>query len=252
MKPWLLGLLLLGSIPPIAAKDNKIQAREILDRIDDIWRGQSSHSTFSMEIVSTHWRRKLKMQNYSLGKDYSLIIIEQPKKEKGTATLKIKNDIWNYLPKTDRTIKLPPSMLLAQWMGSHFTNDDLVKDSRMADDYDYDITFEGDRQGRKIYEITLIPKAAAAVVWGKIVVEVEQKELMPLRQVYYDENGNKARQSEFADFKMMDGKLIPCRMTITPVDKPGESTTVITDHIDFDIGITPAFFSLQQIRQQRP
>lgn len=227
-----------------------MNAKEILDRIDDIWRGNSSRAVFTMKIHTRHWDRNLTMQSHSLGKDYSLIVIQLPEKERGTTTLKVKNDIWNYLPKVDRSIKIPPSMLLSAWMGSHFTNDDLVKESRMSEDYTYKVSFEGKRRGEEIYELTLVPKPNAPVVWGKIEVEVRKVDYMPLVELYYDEKGKVARRSTFGDFKMMGGKMIPAQMTIAPESSDQEYTTIITQKIEFDLPIKEDFFSLSRLKSK--
>ena len=107
------------------------------------------------------------MQILSQGTQNALVRIQQPKKEAGTATLKVDNNIWNYLPKVSRTIKIPSSMMMASWMGSHFTNDDLVKDSQLVRDYFLEIAFEGDRDGAPVYEFLLTPRPEAPVVWGE-------------------------------------------------------------------------------------
>jgi hypothetical protein len=228
-----------------------LSAEALLDQIDDLWRGRSSKGQYTMQIQTEHWQRTLTLQTYTLEKDYSLIFIKRPKKEEGTATLKVKNEIWNYLPKVDRVIKIPPSMLNAGWMGSHFTNDDLVKQSRLADDYTAEITYHGPRTGsygnQIIYELTLIPKPSAPVVWGKIIAEVYASNLMPLVEYFYDERGKLARTVRFDGVKVMDGKKIPTRMEIALADKPKEFTIITTDAIDFDIALQETFFSLQRL-----
>ena len=139
-------------------------ARDIMERVDRLLRGDSSHGVATMEVVTEHWERRITMELWSLGTDYSLVRIQAPVKEAGTATLMADDDIWNYLPKVDRTIKVPVSMMAGSWMGSHFTNDDLVKESQIVDDYDIEIAFDGERDGAAVWEFRLTPKADAAVV----------------------------------------------------------------------------------------
>ena len=123
-------------------------AREVMDEVDRLLRGDSSRGVATMEVVTEHWQRSLTMEVWSLGTDHSLVRVTAPAKEAGTATLKVGKDIWNYLPKIDRTIKIPSSMMSGSWMGSHFTNDDLVKDSRLIDGYEIETTFDGERDRR--------------------------------------------------------------------------------------------------------
>ncbi len=226
-------------------------AREIVDRVDRLLRGRSSRGTVSMDVVTKHWSRTMQMRIWSLGTEYALIRLLAPPKDAGTATLKAGEDMWNYLPRVDRTIKLPPSLMGASWMGSHFTNDDIVKESRIIEDYDIEIGYEGERDGVTVWEFVLTPKPEAAVVWGRIEEQIRQDDLMPVWARYYDDRGELARSISFDDFREMGGRLVPCRMVIRPADKPAESTTITYLDLEFDIAIDASFFSLRQLQSDR-
>jgi hypothetical protein len=226
-------------------------AREIVDRVDRMLRGASSRGDFVMEIATEHWTRSLEMRVWSLGTAYALVRVTAPAREAGTATLKVGDEVWNYLPRVDRTIKVPPSLMMGSWMGSHFTNDDLVKESRMVDDYDIAIGYEGDREGVAVWEFVLTPKPTAAVVWGKVVEQVRQADLMPTWARYYDERGNLIRTMTFSDFRTFGGRLVPSVMTVRPADKPGEHTTIRYRELAFDVPLTPGFFSLRNLQSRR-
>jgi hypothetical protein len=204
-----------------------------------------------IDLVTENWERSLTMEVWSLGTEYSLVRVLAPPKETGTATLKAGHDIWNYLPKVDRTIKIPASMMMGSWMGSHFTNDDLVKDSRLVDDYDIAIGFEGARDGVEVWELVLTPRPEAAVVWGRIEYQVRKKDLMPVWARYYDEDGKRARTLVFSEFKTMGGRLVPTVMDMRPEDKPGERTTVRYQKLDFGVSLDASFFSLQNLKRGR-
>ena len=235
---------------PAGGPPQQPDAREIVDRVDRLLRGESSRATVSMQITTRQWSRALDMMIWSKGHDYALVRVTSPAREAGTATLKVKNDIWNYLPRVDRTIRIPPSLMAGAWMGSHFTNDDLVKESRLVDDYDIAPGVAGERDGAKTWEFTLTPKAGIAVVWGKIVLQVRQADLMPLSERYYDETGALVRTVTFSGFKTMGGRLVPSTLTVTPADKPDERTTLVYHELQFDIGLDPAFFSLQNLTRR--
>jgi hypothetical protein len=223
-------------------------ALEIIDHVDRIMRGESSRGVATMEVVTENWERNMSMEVWSLGTDYSLIRITAPKKEEGTATLKADDEIWNYLPRVDRTIKIPASMMMGAWMGSHFTNDDLVKESRLIEDYDIEISYDGDRDGVTVWEVTLVPKPEAAVVWGRIEYEVRQDDMMPTWARYYDEDGALVRTMTFSDYRVMGGRLVPAVMELIPEDKPAERTLVRYTELEFDINIDESFFSLRALR----
>lgn len=245
----LLSLVLLGTRPGFAAIVEDQRAREIVDQVDRLLRGTSSVGTVTMQISTENWQRTLSLRIWSLGTDNALIRVSKPEKEAGTATLKVANNIWHYLPKVNRTIKIPTSMMMASWMGSHFTNDDLVKESRLIRDYVIALSFAGERNGTAVYEFTLMPRADAAVVWGKIVLEVRQADLMPTWQRYEDEDGIVVRELMFSEYKMMGSRFIPTRMVMRPLDKPGEQTEVVYNDLVFDVPISEDTFSLRNLER---
>jgi outer membrane lipoprotein-sorting protein len=225
------------------------RAKDILREIEDMWRGTSSHSVLTMQVITAHYARDIRMEGWSKGKDKTLVRILSPLKEKDTATLKSGNDIYSYLPKTDRTIKLTSGMMMGSWMGSHFTNDDLVKESRMEEDYDPSISFEGERDGRNMIEFTLIPKPDAAVVWGKITAIVLADDYMPVKYLYYDEDMNIARTMTFGKYEMLAGKIRPKVMRVVPSDKPDEYTEIVYEELELDVRIGDEFFSISSLKR---
>ena len=240
---------LLAAAAPAAAQ---IDARELIDRVDRLLRGDSSRGVATMEVVTAHWERQMTMEIWSLGTDYSLVRLRAPQKEAGTATLKAEADIWNYLPKVDRTIKVPASMMGGAWMGSHFTNDDLVKESQLVEDYDVELVFDGENaDGVSVWEIRLTPKPAAAVVWGSIDYQIRQSDDMPLWTKFYDEDGELARTMEHGEFREFDGRTVPGVMDMYPSDKPDERTTIRYDELEFDVDLEPSFFSLRSLQRGR-
>ena len=236
--------------PTFAQDDPRVRAREILRKVDDMWRGTSSHSILSMQVKTAHYTRNMRMEGWSKGKEMTLVKVLSPLKEKGTATLKSENNIYTYLPKTDRTIRLTSGMMMGSWMGSHFTNDDLVKESRMEEDYDPTVTFEGKRDNQDIIEFTLIPKPDAAVVWGKLVLIVLAEDYIPVIEYYYDEDMNIARTMTFSDIKPLGGRRLPAVMHVIPADKPDEFTKLVYETLELNINLKDSFFSISKLRRK--
>jgi hypothetical protein len=243
------GFLLACPPAPLAAQaPSSDQAREIVQHVDDLLRGESSRGRVSMEVVTERWTRSMEMEMWSLGQDYSLVRVLSPSREAGTATLKVDRDIWNYLPRVDRTIKVPGSGMGGSWMGSHFTYDDLVRESSMVDDFEIEVSFEGERDGEAIWEFTLIPLPEAPVVWGRLELEVRREDRMPRVIRYFDDRDELARTMDFSRFRTMGGRLVPTELSMRPEDKPGERTTLLYEELEFDIGLDAGFFSLQRLR----
>jgi hypothetical protein len=236
------------TVTPVVAQPDPV---EIMERVDRLLRGDSSRGVATMEVVTENWEREITMEMWSLGTEFSLVRVQAPAREAGTATLMAEDNIWNYLPKVERTIKIPSSMMGGSWMGSHFTNDDLVRESQLIEDYDIEIAFAGDRDGDDVWEFRLTPKPEAAVIWGHLEFRVQQLDYMPLWSRFYNEDGELVRTMEYSEFTEFAGRLVPAVMDMQPHDKPGERTTIRYEELEFDLDIDESFFSLQRLQRRR-
>lgn len=241
----LLAFSLLLITPSIQAEPT---AEEILNLSDDLYRGASSSGTMTMTVVNEHWQRSLTLAFWSEGTKKSLVRILNPKKEKGTTTLRVQRDVWNYLPKVKRVIKVPGSMMGASWMGSHFTNNDLVRQNRMADDFTATVTFKGKRGDENIYEVTCIPRDDRPIVWGKIIVEARQADALPLKILYFDEDGLLARTLAFSDLQEISKRWVPMKLRITPEDDTGY-TQVTYQQLHYDVSHPADLFTLRSLKR---
>jgi outer membrane lipoprotein-sorting protein len=239
--------LTLLLVPGLASAD-EVTAEQILDNVDDANRGTSSKGTMTMNVKTKRWERSMTMRMWSRGEKHSLVKILEPAKDAGMATLRVEDNIWNYLPKVDRTMKVPASMMSGSWMGSHFSNNDLVKSSRMADDYTWEFTEKPAEDGTGHYVLALTPNPEAPVVWGKVVVTV-RPDLAPVSITYHDEDGELARTMTFEDIRDVDGKLVPFKMKLLPADEPDEFTEVIYGDLAFDIELDDSIFTLAALKR---
>ncbi|MFY0652643.1 MAG: outer membrane lipoprotein-sorting protein [Cyclobacteriaceae bacterium] len=226
-------------------------AEEIIELADKKMRGLSSRSVMKMTVVRPDWQREVTMKGWSLGTEYSLILITGPARDKGQAFLKRKKEMWNWQPTIDRVIKLPPSMMLQSWMGSDFTNDDLVKESSIVHDYTHELEKDTTMMGMIAYKVVLTPKPEAPVVWGKIVSFIDDKEYNQLLVRYYDEDGYLINTLTSYDIKEMGGKIIPTRLEMVPADEPDNKTIIDYESLEFDVDIDDGFFSLQNTKRVR-
>jgi hypothetical protein len=251
--PYYFGLLflLLGmSLVHAETELNVDRVKALLNDVDDLWRGQSSYAVTTMHVKTDHYERTMKMEGWSKGKEKTLFRIMQPLREKGTSTLKSDNHIYTYLPKTDRTIKLTSGMMMGSWMGSHLTNDDLVKEARLEEDYTAEISFEGLREGQNIIEFSLIPRLDAAVVWGKLTLIILADSHIPVVEYYYDEDMVLARTIRFSDIKPLGGRERPAVLTVVPADKPGEYTRFIYEQLSLNVELKDSLFSLSSLKKR--
>lgn len=226
-------------------------ATEIVKKADELMRAKSSYSEMTMTIVKPNWTREMSMKVWALEPDYALIYITSPARDRGTVTLKRKNEVWNWLPSAQKIIKIPPSMMLQSWMGSDFTNDDLVRESSVINDYTHSLLGEEKIQGYDCFKILLTPKPSAGVVWSKIITWITKDSyLQPLTE-YYDEDGKAVKQFVGSDLKLMDGRRIFTHWEMIPLDKPGNKTVMNYSKIQFNIKIDQSFFSEQNMKRVR-
>lgn len=226
-------------------------ASEIIKKVDQKMRGNSSSSNMTMKIVRPDWSREISMKGWSLGNDYSLIMITAPARDQGTAFLKRDKELWNWQPTIDRVVKLPPSMMTQSWMGSDFTNDDLVKESSIVNDYDHFIRGDTTITARDAWKIELIPKEGAPVVWGRILIYVAKVDYIELLIKYYDEDEFLINTMILSDIREMGGRVIPARMDMIPAENPENRTVILYNDIQFDIGISEDYFSIQKMKRIR-
>jgi hypothetical protein len=203
---------------------------KILDNVDRLYRADKSFATVEMRIETPEWKRTLEINVWAMGLEKTFIRILAPSKDKGVATLRIQNEMWNFFPKIDKTMKVPPSMMMGSWMGSDFTNDDLVKESTLLNDYESKLLTNADKEN---YSIELKPKQNTATVWGKIIMVIKKDNSQPVRQEYYDDKGIKLREIVFKDVRKFGNKSIPAIMELTPFNKPGHKTIIEYKQLEF-------------------
>jgi outer membrane lipoprotein-sorting protein len=227
-------------------------ATEIVKKANNKMQGEiTSQSIMTMTIVRPTWERNISFKSWTKGRDYSLALITAPPKEQGQTFLKRGNEMWSWNPTINRLIKLPPSMMSQGWMGSDFSNDDLLKESSIVVDYTHKIIGDTTIEGRDCYKIELIPLENAAVVWGKIIMNISKKEYLEMKNTYYDEDGYLVKTETAFEIKVMDGRLIPSKFELVPADKPGNKTIIKMDEIQFNKPIPDAFFSQQNMKRVR-
>ncbi len=242
----LVGLWALTFGPAVDASEPDVQ--DVIDRLDRLYRSEASYAEVEMAIVTPNWERTLRMQMWTEGMQKTLITILSPKKEKGIATLRIGTEMWNYFPKINKVMKVPPSMMMGLWMGSDFTNDDVVKESSLIRDYECELEDPGRDD---VYRIALTPRQDTPTVWGKIVYTVRRADLIPLEEVFYDEDGEPMRAMIFWDVKTLGGRSLPAVLEMVPLNKEGHKTVIRYLDARFDADLGTDVFTLRKLRGRR-
>lgn len=242
-------LLSLVSLQVVYAQG--LSADDIIRKADDKSRGLSSEGSITMTVIRPDWTRTITMKTWSKSKEYSLVLITAPAKDKGQVFLKIKTEMWNWVPSIDKTIKIPPSMMLQSWMGSDFTNDDLVKQSSIVVDYTHKILAKENVRGMDCYKIEMIPLPEAAVVWGKVIMWITESGFDQWKAEYYDEDNKLVNVSNSSDIKKMGDREIPTHIEMVPLTKKGQKTIMQFDEMKFNTQLNEGFFSQQNMKKIR-
>lgn len=229
-----------------------VNAREIVRKADEKWRGEtSSKSEMVMTIVRPTWKRTIAFKTWTKGRDYALTLITSPAKEKGQTFLKRQNEMWSWNPTIGKLMKLPPSMMSQGWMGSDYTNDDILEQSSIVVDYTHEIVSNETVNGKDCYKIKLTPKPDASVVWGKVILWISKDQYLQLKAEYYDEDMYLVRTEKASKVKEMDDRKIPTHIEIIPADEPGNKTVLDVKSMEFNISINDSFFSQQNMKRVR-
>jgi len=243
---WLRSLLVFLLLLPCSSAYS-IDASAIIQQVEDNLNGKTLFMKLTMIVKTRRTERKMKMDSYSIGTEKSFIKITYPGKDKGITFLKLDNSMWQYVPRIEKVIKIPASMMLQSWMGSDFSNDDLVRESSISEDYTVTLIGETDSD----YKVLLIPKEDAAVVWGKIVMFISKKLLLPTAVNYFDEDDLLIRTLLYLEQKKFGDRHYPSRWVMTPEtdDKKGHETIVLIDEAVFDREISSSYFTKRALKR---
>jgi outer membrane lipoprotein-sorting protein len=242
-------LSLLLSAGSVYAQD--LTALEIIQKSVDKLNGESSKGSMKMTVVRPTWSREVTMKSWSMTDEYYLILITEPVKDKGQTFLKRNTDMWNWMPSISKMIKIPPSMMSQSWMGSDFTNDDLVKMNSYVNEYTHEIVGSEIIDNYDCHILELIPKPDAAVVWGKVKVWISKEDFYQFRIEFYDEDEVLVNYQVSSDIKQFNDRKLPARMVMTPVDEPGNQTIIEVMDTEYNIDIDESFFSQQNMKKIR-
>ena len=238
--------------PSPTGQAKELTLHDIVDRANKALRGDSSHGTMAMTIVTPKWERTMEVEGWNRERTYAFILIHAPAKDKGNITLRRKNEMWLWLPKVERVIKVPPTMMHSAWQGSDFTYEDIVKADSVVKDYKHTLLRKKAEPGRVVYTIQGDPLPDAPVVWGKVIMDVavyDNEEAVPLREEDYSERGSLERTITLSDIKRLGGRLVPARLECVPTRKAGQKTTIQYHTLEFDVPLDDKFFSLSRLQK---
>jgi outer membrane lipoprotein-sorting protein len=240
-------LTLLTCLLAVSSFSLSQTAYEIIEKADEKMRGTSSYSEMTITTVRPKWQKSMSLKTWTKGTDFAVSLVLSPAKEKGSVFLKRKNEVWNYLPTLERTIKLPPSMMMQSWMGTDLTNDDLIKQSSTVVDYTHKILGSETVEGLACWKLELMPKEEATVVWGKVVIWIDKADYMQMKMEFYDEDEELVNLMTGSNVKTFGGKKLPAVIEFRPVENEGQKTIIEYMQWDFEVNIPDSYFTTQYV-----
>jgi outer membrane lipoprotein-sorting protein len=246
--PATLMCMLFAAAPPVLFSQQP-DAEEIVRRSDAAIRGRTEEGTFAMTVKTPDWERTLELRYWAVNPDKTFIRVTRPAKEAGTGTLRLGTNMWNYLPSIEQTIKIPPSLMFQSWMGSDFTNDDLVRESSIVTDYDHRIDGEAVVGGDACYRVISTAKPNAPVVWDRMVLYLRKLDTIPRREEYVDDKGKVQKILTLDDIRETSGRPYPMRWTMVSVNKPGHKTVLQFTKLTLNRPIPNSVFTRENLKQ---
>ena len=243
-------LAIIIGVQAAAAPAPAQDAREIVKRSIDNWRGTSSYGEMTMTIHRPSWERSMSMRGWTSGSKKTLIRVTAPKKDAGNGTLMVDNNMWSYSPKVNRVIKVPSSMMSQSWMCSDFSNKDVSRADDIVDQYDHTLIDTGEIDGHTVWTIESIPHEEAAVVWGKEVLRIRDDDVL-LRQEFCDQDGVLVKTLETLEIGEMGGRTIALRQRMSKTDTDDEWTEFSVQSMEFDIEISDNVFTRSNLQNPR-
>jgi len=234
---------------PSFVTESGLDLDAVVAYFEDLYRSDSSIAEAELTVTKPGRTRSLDMKMWTRGTEKALVVIQGPPREKGMATLKVGDNLWNYMPRIHRTIRIPSSMMQSSWMGSDFTNDDVVRESSFRDDYTHELV--GKSEAPSGWLIRFHAKPDVVGLWNRLDLVVDEDGTIPIQAQFFDRRDELARSMYWSDVKVFSGRPIPSRLTLIPEDEEGNRTVMAYKSVVFNADVPDAMFSLSELEQSR-
>jgi len=234
--------------PSFAQESKQPNVDTVLAKLDDLYRSKSSVARVDIVVVTPRSTRTMRVKVWTSGEDKALIVVESPSRDADTATLRVGENLWMFLPRVAKTIRIPPSMMLGSWMGTDFTNDDLVKESSLRKDFEARIDKRSSSPAG--WWLTLTAKPGVVGRWAQIDLLVSD-DLLPVEERHYDRKRRLARTLTFDTVKKLSGRTLPTRIVVTPTGATDKRTELSYEELALDVDVPASTFSLSRLERKR-
>ncbi len=215
----LLTLVLLtgfAAVPLRAAED----PNAVVAKADAIRTPKGSYE-FEATVTSFEGETKKSENGYKVyvkDLDHSLVEFRMPATEKGKSLLMIAEDLWIYLPKVKKPVRIP----LQQRLVGDVSNGDMARANFAAD---YTATAAGSEKVNGIdADIFDLVAKSPNKTYNKIRYWVSKSDNRPVQAEYFTVSGQSLKTATFEDFRSEAGAVRPMRMVFRDsIDKNKKS-----------------------------
>ena len=213
---------------------------EILKAVDYNMTPPSVSYKGEMNIFHRGRKKTKKFEMYAIGSEKSSILCYYPKRNKGTRFLKNGTNMWIYMPRTDKTIKISDHMLKHSMMGSDFSYDDQTDRNKYHLIYDATLLEETPTE----YKLELIRKEGIKAKYKKQIVWIDKETLTLKKAELYATSGKLLKDLVVDETKKIGDRYYIIKLRMINKLKSKSYTELILTDIKIDPVIDESVFSL--------
>ncbi len=241
-------LCLICFLSPLSSKAEGLSGDDIVRRADEVMIGESAEYENVMVIqrpdnddLVSKYKTYFKERGQKV-----LVRILYPPREVNKDFLLIGDDMWQYIPNVERSIRIAGSQ---RFMGGEFNNTDLLKVS-LVDDYNAKLIDIIEIEGIKCYYLEL-QAAKATTTYDRVNYWVRTEDFIPFREEYVTLSGKKMKSLTYSDIGPLGNRMRPRKLTMVNSLRPANRTTVNIINAKYDLKLPDTMFTRTYLERKR-
>jgi outer membrane lipoprotein-sorting protein len=221
---------------------------DILKRVDANIGSDNKISVAEMTIHGRRGSRTIKSRSWLRGQEKSFTEYLAPAREAGTKMLKLGDQLWIYIPSTDRTIKISGHMMRQSVMGSDLSYEDMMEDPELLKLYHANVTGEEVILDRTCWVLQLTAKIKNTAYHSR-KIWVDKERYVSLREDRFARSGKLLKTFEVKEIRRIQNRWVPTHMIFKDVLKSGKGTEFVLEDIEFNASIPEHIFTKASLRK---
>jgi len=240
-------LLIFMMLPVLGTAQVPPSGEEILRRVDANIGSDNKIATSEMIIHGRRGSRSIKSKSWIYGEEKSFTEYLAPPREAGTKMLKLEDQLWIYIPSTDRTIKISGHMLKQSVMGSDLSYEDMMEDPKLLNLYEANVIEEETFLDRPCWVLELTAKVED-ISYHSRKIWVDKERYVSLKEERFARSGKLLKVFEVKEVRSIQNRWVPVRMVFKDALKSGKGTEYFIESIEFNADIPESLFTKASLR----